>query len=209
MDFAIWNPYTFQYADRVILTFCVTMAVLFLAIWRFVPARYQLRAIGGLLFLFAMFTTVSATILGRPETTEPKIQMQLFWTIRKAITTRQGLYWYYIIGNIFLFVPFGALLPVAWPWFAKWWKVLLAGAAVSAVVEVYQYFAQIGLCELDDVLHNAMGAFYGFQLYSIVWNVHLRRNWRKLIFSILLVVGTITGFVLLLRWNRPDWTGIF
>ena len=61
-----------------------------------------------------------------------------------------------ILNNIWLFVPLGAVL---YSMKRKWAWVLFV--ALSILIEAIQYFAGIGLCEIDDVISNSMGGFIG------------------------------------------------
>lgn len=67
------------------------------------------------------------------------------------------------IDNVLFFMPFGALMPV------KNWKVVLITAAVfSAVIEITQYIGGYGLCELDDVICNTLGAVLGYMIATLI-----------------------------------------
>lgn len=71
-----------------------------------------------------------------------------------------------IILNILLYVPLGYLLPRLFPKL-KAWQVILIGLLCSAATEATQYLFKMGWCEMDDVIHNTLGAVIG------VW------MWRK------------------------------
>ncbi len=62
-----------------------------------------------------------------------------------------------ILNNIWLFVPLGAALYDPKHRLRWVWAVLL-----SVGIEVLQYFFGIGLCELDDVFSNGLGAMIGY-----------------------------------------------
>lgn len=49
---------------------------------------------------------------------------------------------------------------------------------ISCVIEGLQLWLQKGLCELDDVFHNTLGAIVGYGLYQWIASV-LRRNIMK------------------------------
>ncbi|AFU02230.1 VanZ family protein [Nocardia brasiliensis] len=62
-------------------------------------------------------------------------------------------------GNLLVCAALGLLLPVRWAWFGRWYRILLAGAAMSLAVEVLQFALAIGRhSSVDDVLLNAAGA---------------------------------------------------
>lgn len=66
--------------------------------------------------------------------------------------------------NVVLFLPFGFLLPLIWPEKDKFWKVLLAGAAFSMLIELSQLL-NIRNSDIDDLLLNTLGTVVGFVLY--------------------------------------------
>ncbi|MDA2806773.1 VanZ family protein [Nocardiopsis suaedae] len=74
-------------------------------------------------------------------------------------------------GNAALFVPLGAVLPLALGRrLARWVRVLAAAAAVSAVVETLQYLVADGhVASVDDVLLNSAGALLGAGLARPLW----------------------------------------
>lgn len=65
--------------------------------------------------------------------------------------------------NILFFVPFGVLFPLK-----KWNVVLVASCVFSVMIESAQYFFMLGLCELDDVICNTLGAMIGFWIVVII-----------------------------------------
>ena len=61
-----------------------------------------------------------------------------------------------ILNNIWLFVPLGAALYSPEHRFRWIWAVLL-----SVLIEFIQFETGMGLCEIDDVISNTMGALIG------------------------------------------------
>ena len=55
-----------------------------------------------------------------------------------------------------MLVPVGVLVGKLWKW-----KGLIVAAGLSVVVEVLQLVTSRGLCEIDDVIHNMVGAAIG------------------------------------------------
>lgn len=96
--------------------------------------------------------------------------MALLWSYREWLSgnpngvqyVRQNL------SNILFFVPFGFLVP------AKTWKsALLISAAFTVFIEASQFAFRLGLCELDDMLCNVLGAAIGFLFYKLIL------KWRR------------------------------
>lgn len=70
-------------------------------------------------------------------------------------------------------VLLGALLPKRWP---PWGKLILGTlllGAVSAGVEYVQYAHSLGRVEIDDVIHNVLGAILG--ILAVSWERRSRK----------------------------------
>ena len=77
----------------------------------------------------------------------------------------------YNLKNILFFIPFGMTFPeMSKLHFSfvlvnrRWLVVMLAGIMLSIFIEITQYVFCLGLCELDDVLCNVLGALLGLWL---------------------------------------------
>ena len=70
------------------------------------------------------------------------------------------------LGNLLLFLPFGFLLPFVWKK-ARLWRVVLAGAALSFVIEVGQIVVARST-DIDDLIANTLGALAGYGLFALV-----------------------------------------
>ena len=89
---------------------------------------------------------------------------------------RRIIYWYkepiLSIGlNIMLFIPLGYLTPACSSKINRWWKALLLGFGVSALIEIVQLITRLGWFDTSDLLHNTLGTLIGFGIYL---------NWLKL-----------------------------
>ena len=77
-----------------------------------------------------------------------------------------------LIMNVVMFVPIGFLVQLTRPSgsLARWWHVLLLGAATSGCIEVAQLFEAERYSSLFDVATNAFGAMVGAVLYAVAIN---------------------------------------
>ena len=82
---------------------------------------------------------------------ESRIFRGLFWEIEMG-------YWNNIIQNILLFIPLGFLIGGK--------RGIIAGLLLSIGIELTQYIAVLGYCELVDVLNNTIGAAIGSLLFK-------------------------------------------
>ncbi len=74
---------------------------------------------------------------------------------------------YNIWGNLLGFVPLGILLPLAIPFFRRWWVMLPAGFLVSLGFECLQLYTGLGVWDVDDLLLNTAGATAGYILLML------------------------------------------
>lgn len=72
----------------------------------------------------------------------------------------RGGWWrfvYHVVGNLIWFAPLGWMLKRR-----DGWTALVAGALVSVGIELMQYLLTTGMCDVDDVILNALGAWLGW-----------------------------------------------
>ncbi len=68
-----------------------------------------------------------------------------------------------LLGNVVLFIPFGVLVPALVPKLRRGWRVILAGAAVSVLIELWQLtMPQARHSDINDVITNTLGAALGW-----------------------------------------------
>lgn len=132
------------------------------------------------IFLFIIYCIfiIYYALLCRKAVDEHKLELRLMWAYREMLTGHPE--WKEDVGynlkNILFFVPFGFLFPnitTSSPAFQKkrLLIVLIIGMLFSILIEIMQYVFCLGLCELDDVICNSLGALIGFRLYSLIKNL--------------------------------------
>lgn len=90
------------------------------------------------------------------ENGSQQYEFKLFWSYLQFFESPTlGLE---VLNNIWLFIPFGALLCSL----KKKKRVLLFAIALSVFIEGMQYIFGLGLCELDDIIGNSLGAWLGW-----------------------------------------------
>lgn len=101
--------------------------------------------------LFILYMTLFIREIG-----SKRYEFELFWSYRQFFESPElGLE---VLNNIWLFVPFGAILHSL----KKKHQMLLLAIGLSVFIEGMQYFFGLGLCELDDVIGNSLGAWFGW-----------------------------------------------
>lgn len=82
------------------------------------------------------------------------------------------------IGNIFVFIPFGMFLMRKSKFQSKIWIAVLIGFGFSFIIECVQYYWRLGTFEVDDLLHNSLGTYFGGQMLGSVqgWRNKLKKR---------------------------------
>lgn len=113
----------------------------------------------GLLILYLLFICYM-TLLKRPAIATRKI-FSIFDSYIKSVND----YSYRIdnLNNIWLFVPMGAILKSIFPKR----NVFLFIVMLSILIEFLQLQLNIGICEVDDVMNNCIGAIAGISIYEL------------------------------------------
>ena len=122
------------------------------------------KAVCALLLVGWAAVTVFVTLL-RSESGEFAVRqwnLQLFRAWREAYQRFTLQIWLNVLLNIALFVPLGFLLPLLTKWFRKWYAALGAGFGVSLLIELTQLFTGRGMCDVDDLFTNTLGAMLGW-----------------------------------------------
>lgn len=120
--------------------------------------KKQLRWI---LFVAYVVFILYYTILSRSPGIS-RADLRFMWAYREMFTGHPNWKKDVIqnLQNILFFIPFGVLMPVN-----KWSIVVAVALCFSLVVEITQYIGGFGLCELDDVICNTLGAMIGMWLW--------------------------------------------
>ena len=122
------------------------------------------KAVCALLLTGWAAVTVFVTLL-RSESGEFAVRqwnLQLFRAWREAYQRFTLQIWLNVLLNIALFVPLGFLLPLLTKWFRKWYAALGAGFGVSLLIELTQLLTARGMCDVDDLFTNTLGAMLGW-----------------------------------------------
>lgn len=66
-----------------------------------------------------------------------------------------------LLGNLLGFMPFGFLLPLVFPWFGRFFRILFAGLLLSLGYECTQLLFGLGIFDVDDLILNTAGTAIG------------------------------------------------
>ena len=116
--------------------------------------------------LLCWIGAVGYTTLGtRNDTQIVQINLEMFHSYREVWNGGNPEIYRSNFMNVILFYPAGllatSLLPQKWSGWCRCLLVVLGLTAMSAGIEFLQYHFALGRCEIDDVIHNALGALLG------------------------------------------------
>ena len=108
-----------------------------------------------------------ASFLGREEHQEYRYNLTLFQEIGRYyyLGRRTGswyLFFWNVIGNICVFVPFGVFLPKLFAKCKNIFLTVLFSFEMSLCVEIVQLVTKVGSFDVDDLLLNTLGGLLGF-----------------------------------------------
>lgn len=167
--FFLWF-YCLSITDAVLLVIVVSAGYLILRQW-LGNKRFWLPVI-ALLFLAWLAVIAVATLTDRTPgiiPTEPEVIP--FHSYRSVIAGENKEILRSNFMNVVLFYPAGLfaceLLPKSWSRAKRVILVAMLFALISAGIEFCQYHFALGQAEVDDVIHNALGALIGALISTI------------------------------------------
>lgn len=186
MTWEDWNPYKGIDASQIltvlVICFFVSVTCQYIEIFRERKMGTSQRKGWGFWIGFTVFyvyTIFCATVFGRVKGRKSEVRTKLLWTLEAALRTGEWSYWYYIVGNILLFIPLGfALMYLLMNRKRKslqrqnlFWSIIMC-LILSVAVEGIQYMTGTGLCEVDDLLHNTLGGAIGGSVCMLLYLNH-------------------------------------
>ena len=145
--------------------------------------KHYLKILLILLLIGYVFYILYMTLFCRTPRTFYQYNYKIFWSYQYFFDQdhpegRQ------IILNILFFIPYGFLLSSLLNCFQIKSKknifliTCISGCLLSVGIELLQLILKLGLSELDDVIHNALGAVIGYLTYALMVKMKSKLNER-------------------------------
>ena len=117
-----------------------------------------------LLFLIIVYAAVllKLAFFSREPGSRTTVDLTLFNTWGTTMQAHA-----FFVENIIMFIPFGMLIPTAFPVMRNIFVCTLPALACSLCLEMFQLITGRGFCQLDDVITNTLGAFIGYMVYRM------------------------------------------
>lgn len=139
--------------------------------------------------------------------------LHLFRAWREAWNNFSTRNWANVLLNIAMFIPLGFLLPLMGKKFRRWYVTIPVGFGVSLAIELVQLAMKRGICDVDDLFCNGLGAAMGFFAIMAIGSMFAQKGKRLkpmlgyigLLFVPVLAVGSVFAAYHLKEYgNLPD-----
>jgi len=158
------------------LPFGVAAGVVFLLFRKVLKKKYalphgkaELRQ-DFLFFLVVLYAAVllKLAFLSLAPGSRTDVSLRLFETWGSTLREHS-----FFLENILMFIPFGILIPYAFPALRRLSRCTAAGFLCSLCLELVQLATGRGFCQLDDLVTNTLGTLIGALIFLAISRVHV------------------------------------
>ena len=146
------------------------VVIIMMLLWR--GLKNKNKCVLWTLLVEYLFIVVCSTVIcrGAQSFVFARLALIPFWTYKAVFAHTPGVSVWDIVLNIVLFLPFGALVKSIYPKLSLLYLLLIA-AGCSVLIETNQYIFEKGIAQIDDVMHNVLGASIGWLMakFAIQW----------------------------------------
>lgn len=148
--------------------------------------------LSGYLLALGYVTLLRGMFMGR------FVNLHLFRAWREAWNNFSVKNWLNVLLNVAMFVPLGVLLPLISTKLRKWYISIGTALGLSLVIELLQLWRGTGICDIDDLFANTLGAVIGYAAIIFVLTITGKEkiDWKRCLccgLALLLAVGSISG----------------
>ena len=128
--------------------------------------EHKWRAFGQLVFWEYVAFILCMTVFFREGVEERAFNLMPFWSYTAESADLQHSLYVEGLMNVLMFVPFGLLIGCAYRSIG-WKRMLASTVGLTLLIEVLQFIYKRGFAELDDVMHNTLGAVIGLGIITL------------------------------------------
>lgn len=166
-----WKTYfDFQYGVAIIIGILMFGALItaWICLKRRRSETVEVREIVCILLLCVYLTFLfGVTLFNRRPEESFSLELTPLWSYQESLFNGNTGLGQQIFYNIIAFIPLGIFLPVLSGKMQVFWRTAASATALSAFIEISQLVFRCGLCELDDVMNNTLGAAAGYGIWKI------------------------------------------
>lgn len=173
----------YQLSPSTIIRTLIIYTIVFLLLDRQLKERHWWRILPAALLSIWLTAALWVTLLSRGETVVGDFQIVPLHSYQAVLSGGNQDILRSNFMNVVLFFPGGLLLeellPSKWPFWARLLTTTALLGSVSLAIELIQYFRMLGQAEIDDLIHNTLGALLGCLAVSFGTEkifIHKRRD---------------------------------
>ena len=131
-----------------------------------------------LAFFGYLLIVIYATMLRWSGFFHREWNLHLFRAWREAWNNFSVKNWANVLLNVAMFVPMGFLLPLLGKKLRKWYVTVPAGFGASLTIELLQLVMGRGICDVDDLFCNTLGAVMGYFLVMTLLSAFREKRFK-------------------------------
>ena len=144
-----------------------------------------------LVFLGYLVIVIYATMLRWSGFFHREWNLHLFRAWREAWNNFSAKNWANVLLNVAMFGPLGFLLPLLGKHFHKWYVTLPVGFGASLTIELLQLAMGRGICDVDDLFCNTLGAAIGYFIIMTILSACSKKGKPILIYGSLALASVM------------------
>jgi hypothetical protein len=110
-----------------------------------------------------------------------------------------------VLLNVAMFAPLGFLFPLLWKPCRKWYVAIPSGFGFSLAIELIQLLTRRGVCDVDDLFCNTLGAAIGYFLIMAALTI-VEKKWKPaLIYGSLSLTCVLSICSIFLIYNTQEY----
>lgn len=140
----------------------------------------KIRFVLWTLLIEYVLIVACSTVVYRSHIDYARWELMPFWTYIAVINHTPGVKVWDIILNVVLFIPLGFFVKLLFTKFS-FGKMVMIAVFCSLFIEVMQNIFSKGISQFDDIIHNTIGAMFGWLIAKWVWSTSTRKVHREYI----------------------------
>lgn len=171
----VFNQYGSLRMTLLMLLILMSMTGFCILIFGLMKNWQEIKKLPLLLFILYLAAVSYGTVFGRAERSHAEILLE-FESISQAIASQSFEPMEHLLMNVAMFVPIGFLFVAIQPErLNKISLVIPLGLMLTVLIETVQMMLQLGQCDLEDLVANALGAVLGVVCYRLYQKLHLEK----------------------------------
>ncbi|MDR6550213.1 glycopeptide antibiotics resistance protein [Paenibacillus qinlingensis] len=174
-----WAVPALWFVAACIVVFLVSYTLIYQKLLHGVKKISWIKFSLAVLLLGYLFMVFSLTILNRGTSADKEINLNLTSSYLDVWNTWSNTSFLLLVYNIAMLFPLGILLPLVSPKFQSLKAILCISLSFTLGIETFQWITHRGIFELDDLVHNTLGALAGYLIMNAILDITYAKQINK------------------------------